>query len=231
MKRVTEPELMIQFDQVKAYMESDFSATEEDLIIRISDFLRSKDIQISDQTLIIDLGCGPGNISERLARHWPESKIIGIDDSVEMIKVAKGRQESNPKVSCLKNLSYIKTNISAIAKGETSLISLADLVISNSCLHHIHEPLIFFRALLKISKKGAIHYHRDLRRPKSMEEASFIQKENLPLAPKVLVKDFLASLCAAHTKSEVESYLSIIGLESFIVREIKDRYIDIMGRV
>ena len=34
---------------------------------------------------VVDLGCGPGDLTESLARRWPEALVRGIDSSPEMI--------------------------------------------------------------------------------------------------------------------------------------------------
>ncbi len=38
---------------------------------------------------VVDLGCGPGNITEWLQRRWPKASITGIDSSVEMLATAR----------------------------------------------------------------------------------------------------------------------------------------------
>ena len=40
---------------------------------------------------IIDVGCGPGNSTELLARAFPDAEIIGIDTSPEMVASAAER--------------------------------------------------------------------------------------------------------------------------------------------
>ena len=38
---------------------------------------------------VVDLGCGPGNITEWLRRRWPKASIIGVDSSAEMLASAR----------------------------------------------------------------------------------------------------------------------------------------------
>lgn len=45
---------------------------------------------------IIDLGCGPGNMTRLLARRWPQAKVTGLDSSPEMIaRASQSEHEEN----------------------------------------------------------------------------------------------------------------------------------------
>jgi trans-aconitate 2-methyltransferase len=38
---------------------------------------------------VVDLGCGPGNLTVLLAQRWPEARVTGIDSSPEMVAAAR----------------------------------------------------------------------------------------------------------------------------------------------
>jgi trans-aconitate 2-methyltransferase len=39
--------------------------------------------------IVVDLGCGPGQLTAALAARWPDADILGIDSSAEMIAAAR----------------------------------------------------------------------------------------------------------------------------------------------
>jgi trans-aconitate 2-methyltransferase len=49
---------------------------------------------------VADLGCGPGNLTQVLAQRWPRARVVGVDNSPEMIKAALlARGDDPPETS------------------------------------------------------------------------------------------------------------------------------------
>ena len=118
MERTVEPELMEREDQVDSYAKADFSEGENNLISQINHYLIKNNIHLNEKELIVDLGCGPGNISEKLSIKWPNANVIGIDGSKEMIRIAELNKKNSLNLSRLKNLRYICADIKSFKSSD-----------------------------------------------------------------------------------------------------------------
>jgi trans-aconitate 2-methyltransferase len=52
-----------------------------------------------DPRLVLDLGCGPGELTATLAGLWPGATVIGVDNSAAMIESARGRSRPDGRLS------------------------------------------------------------------------------------------------------------------------------------
>lgn len=55
-------------------------------------------IRAEQPGLVVDLGCGPGQLTAELARRWPEAEVRGLDSSAEMIAAAS-QTDGGPRLS------------------------------------------------------------------------------------------------------------------------------------
>ena len=231
MDREPEPELMDKKSQVKAYCAADFSLGEKNLIKFISNYLKINNINLSRNDLIVDLGCGPGNISEKLSERWPDVNVLGVDGSQEMIREAESRIFKNKIVNKYRNLNYICSDIRKISSYEIFSRKKITLLVSNSLIHHINHLDNFFKFIINLSSKETINFHKDLIRPKDEETALKLKDKCSQKFNSILTNDYFASLKASYRKNEVQEKLLELNLNSMNVMEENEEYLIVYGNV
>ncbi|WP_411870930.1 class I SAM-dependent methyltransferase [Vulcanococcus limneticus] len=229
MERCCEPELMDDALQVQAYAEADFSAGDQAVVERIAELFPA-----GPGRRVVDLGCGPGNISLRLVERFAEASVLGLDGAAAMLAVAEQRLHQwrqGPGVAQPDRLAFRRALLPLAPGDARELAGGFTAVVSNSLLHHLHDPLVLWRAVAKLAAPGATVYVKDLRRPSSPEAAQDLLARHLADAPPVLQRDYLASLHAAFEPGEVADQLQITGLGQLQVRPLDDRYLEVWGRL
>lgn len=194
MERTVEPELMEREDQVISYAKADFSEGENNLIKQIDNYLIKNDIHLNENELIVDLGCGPGNISEKLSIKWPKANVVGIDGSKEMIRIAELNKKNSLNRSRLKNLRYICADIKSLELSEISFGKNISLLVSNSLIHHITYLDNFFNCIERLSSNLTINFHKDLKRPNDEKSALYLKVKCGEKYNDILTNDYYASL-------------------------------------
>ncbi|MDZ4112424.1 MAG: methyltransferase domain-containing protein, partial [Brevundimonas sp.] len=51
-------------------------------------------VPLAEARAVVDVGCGPGNSTELLARRYPEAAVTGFDTSPAMLEAARSRVPS-----------------------------------------------------------------------------------------------------------------------------------------
>tara|TARA_Y100001978_G_scaffold68076_1_gene61257 strand:- start:224 stop:919 length:696 start_codon:yes stop_codon:yes gene_type:complete len=231
MNREPESELMNKEEQVIAYAEADFSLGERNFIKFIKKYLEKNKINLSENDLIVDLGCGPGNISEKLSDYWPDVNVLGIDGSKEMIKKAKANLIKNKINKRFSNLSYLCTDIRNIDKTKVFSDKPISLLVSNSFIHHIINLDKFFEFINNLSSEKTINFHKDLIRPKDKNIALGLKAKCAEKYNNILTNDYYASLKASYRKVEIEAKLKELKLNSIEVIEESQEYLIVYGKV
>ena len=231
MERIAEPELMNKKEQVISYNEADFSEGEKNFINQINYYLRKNNIVLGKKDLIIDLGCGPGNISEKLSAKWPQTEVIGIDGSKEMVKKALSNKKLSINQRKLKKLNYICADIKDFELSEITSNKEITLLVSNSLIHHITYLEEFFKSIIRLSNNQTINFHKDLKRPADENTALELKDKLSNKYNNTLINDYYASLRASYTYKELKNYILENNLRSLDVFEDGEQYLIVYGKV
>ena len=220
MKRTPEPELMDSLDQARAYAEADFEAAHAEIARHFGCVYPQTEMD----GLVIDLGCGPADISVRFARLYPLCRIDAVDGSDAMLSFAKKHIQSEGLEARIRVAKHVLPDKMLGGKRY-------DGVISNSLLHHLHAPLTLWTTIKQVAKTGAFVYVADLTRPESTRHAAELVQRYSGGEPKILRSDFYNSLLAAFTPEEITQQLAVAGLSHFKVERIGDRHVIAYGNV
>ena len=219
MHRITEPELMDDQAQAEAYAAADFAEAHSRIVDSFDSCFPGEDVA----GYILDLGCGPGDICFRFAARFPACSVMGVDGSRAMIRLANERKARDSVTD--DRVRFIEGLLPGAPIPEVPFAA----VISNSLLHHLHEPLVLWETILRYASPGTKVYVVDLFRPETVVEAQRLVSEYASGEPDILRRDFYNSLCAAFEPGEVEAQLATAGLAGLAVDVISDRHLAVHG--
>ncbi len=213
MERRPEPELMDEAEQARAYAAADFDEPHNHFVELLSDRLGPG----AGRGRALDLGCGPGDISFRLAAARPGWAIEGVDGSRAMLELA----EVDPRrAACRDRVTFTLARL----PDEEPAGSAFELVLSNSLLHHLDDPLVLWRAAAGLVAAGGQIFVMDLARPGSPAAGRDLVARYAAGEPEVLRRDFHASLLAAYRVDEISAQLAGVGLGHLTVEMVSDRH-------
>jgi len=211
MPRVLESELMEDPKQAEAYAGADFAEENQGFVERFKEYFPE-----FSQGLVLDLGCGPADIPIRFASLYPACQVIGIDASAPMIRLG---EQAARQAGLSSRITLRCERFDDVAGA-----NIADAAISNSLLHHLPNPLLFWHKLRQLVKPGAPVLVMDLLRPESPEAAQAIVDQYAAGEPDMLRRDFYNSLLAAFTEDELGSQLARMNLTRLLIDIPDDRH-------
>lgn len=220
MERVPEPELMLDDEQARAYAEADFEEAHQGFVRLFGETFPEVEVD----GVVLDLGCGPADVTIRFAHAYPDCVIHGIDGSPAMLR--HGREAV--RTAGLEGRIELLEGLLPHAQPP---LDNYDVVISNSLLHHLGDAEILWHSILEYARAGTLVFVMDLMRPASVAELDELTARYASEEPEVLRHDFRASLRAAYTPDEVRSQLDAAGLQDFGVRPVSDRHLVVAGRM
>lgn len=210
---------MDELEQAEAYVNADFEEPHR-RVIELFD-IEFPGIEIEGE--ILDLGCGPGDITFRFVKRFPNSMITGVDGSAAMIKLANERKAREKGIA--DKVKFVQGSIPGAAIPNVRYA----LIVSNSLLHHLHRPRVLWETVLDYASPGTKVFVVDLFRPENKKEAERIVSKYSGNEPEILKRDFYNSLLAAFKPVEVEQQLASVGLSEFSVKVVSDRHLIAYG--
>ncbi|MEQ9619156.1 MAG: class I SAM-dependent methyltransferase [Deltaproteobacteria bacterium] len=220
MKRTPEPELMIDPEQVLAYGRADFEEPHSNFIKLLHRCCPSPDQRKS----VLDAGCGAGDITFRIAGALPGAVIDAVDGSGAMIDFAKKRLGESPGPD--ERVRFFQSMIQDFW-GEREY----DLIISNSLLHHLKVPEVFWEMIKRLSSEGTYIFVMDLLRPQDVNEAKSLVELYSSSEPEILKRDFYNSLLSAFETDEIKEQLTGADLSHLEVERVSDRHFIVYGEM
>ena len=220
MDRVPEPELMLGEEQVQAYASADF-AEPHSHFIRL---LRERLPNLPSSGRALDLGCGPGDISCRFVRSFPDWQVDAVDGSTAVLDLGRRRVTESGLAPQIE-FHELFLPVDELPHDDYALI------FSNSLLHHLHHPGTLWSTIGRFSQPPTAVFIMDLLRPSTRAEACTLVDEYASDEPEILRTDFFNSLLAAYRTDEVQCQLEKAEFGHLQIEFVSDRHFIVWGRV
>src|SRR3569623_3637309 len=220
MQRIPEPELMDYEALARAYAEADC----EDAHARFIAVFRERFADGDITGTVLDLGCGPAEITVRFARAYPRCVVHGVDGAAAMLSYGERRVVQEGLQSRI-------TLVHGYLPDAQLPCMQYEAVLSNSLLHHLRDPAALWRTLRACVRADAPVFVMDLLRPEGRAEAEALVEQYAANEPAVQRHDVLHSLLAAYRLDEVAAQLRDAGLAYLTIEAVSDRHLAVHGRM
>ena len=200
MDRILEPEVMDTWLEATAYDAMDF-------VVVNTAFAADAIALDPDAVKILDAGTGTARIPILMCQRRPQYLITAVDLAQSMLIVGQRNVEEAGLVQRIR-LEQVDTKRMAYPDLEF------DMLISNSLVHHLPDPLLFFQEVKRLVRPGGAMLIRDLIRPESDESVNNLVAKvgaDYDTHQQQLFRD---SLKAALTLAEVKEILDLVGLQN-----------------
>lgn len=211
MDRQLEPEVMDSWEEASEY--DAMNLTEVNSAFAQEAVLHGP----PEQGLVLDAGTGTGRIPVLIAQKRPQWQVVAIDMAKSMLQVAaRNIQQAGLQESI--RLELVDAKRLPYEDG------IFDLVVSNSLVHHLPDPLPFFAEIKRVCKPHGGILIRDLFRPADEATMNALVASIGEEYNNYQKKLFRDSLQAALTLEEVNQMIITAGLVDVQVYQSSDRH-------
>lgn len=210
LERVLEPEVMDTAEEALDYDMMDHTAVNQKFV----DDLLSVSGARGD---ILDLGTGTAQIPVLLCKQLDDCRVMAVDMAVEMLDLARYNVEA---ASMIMRITLAQVDAKKMGYED----GMFDVVMSNSIIHHIPEPIHCLKEAVRVVRKGGLLFFRDLMRPDSHEELNQLVETYAGDQNDHQRKMFAESLHAALTVEEMRDLIESLGFDRKTVQATSDRH-------
>lgn len=210
MQRILEPEVMDSPEEAIEYDGMDFT--------EINTAFAKEALALAPvKATVLDAGTGTARIPIIISQLRPQWQIIAIDMADSMLEIG---QKNILDANCQEQIKLEKVD----AKNLPYPPQKFDLVISNSLIHHLRDPLPFLQEIKRVLKPDGGIFFRDLFRPDSEEIIETMVRAIDPDFSPRQAQLFKDSLRAAFTLAEIEDLIKRSGLENVKIYQSSERH-------
>ena len=225
--RTLEPEVMDTAEEAADYDAMDHSEVNrrfvDDLLAAADGSALSERLAgDGDQVRVLDVGTGTALIPIELFRRPVSATVWAVDLAAGMLILG----EQNVRDAAMHGrvlLEQADAKVLPYSDGEF------DIVMSNSIIHHIPEPIDSLREMIRVLRPGGLLFVRDLLRPKTDAEVESLVETYAGNESNSAKQLFRQSLHAALTVDEVRQLLTGCAWPADDVSQTTDRHWTIAG--
>ncbi|MCB9875299.1 MAG: class I SAM-dependent methyltransferase [Planctomycetaceae bacterium] len=210
LQRILEPEVMDTIEEARDYNEMDHSEVNR---LFVDDLLACGEISGD----ILDLGTGTALIPIELCTRVEDCRVMASDMSACMLDLAVYNLAVSPAEG---RIQLDQADAKQLHFEDEQF----DIVMSNSIVHHIPEPVSVLREALRVVKPGGLLFFRDLMRPADADMVGHLVATYAAEANDRQRKMFDDSLRAALSLEEIRQLVSSLGFSDDTVQATSDRH-------
>ncbi|MBC8355691.1 MAG: methyltransferase domain-containing protein [Planctomycetes bacterium] len=210
LQRILEPEVMDTPEEACDYNEMDHSEVNR---VFVDDLLACGEVSGD----ILDLGTGTALIPIALCERVDECRVMASDMSASMLDLAVYNLAVTPTAE---RIQLDQADAKQLHYEDEQF----DIVMSNSIVHHIPEPLIALREAVRVAKHGGLLFFRDLMRPPNSDDVDQLVTTYAAEANDHQRKMFDDSLRAALDLEEIRELVFSLGFAKETVQATSDRH-------